>query len=46
VTVNTLKIEKTQIIIIANGGISQINTKDIYNIKKKSDIYIHFNICI
>ena len=46
VTVNTLKIEKTQIIIIANSGISKINTKDIYNIKKKTDIYIHFNICI
>jgi len=41
-----LKLTETQIVLLANCGISKINTDDIYNVSKKSDIYIHVELCI
>lgn len=39
-----LKLVETQIVLLANCGISRINTDDIYNVSKKSDIYIHVEL--
>jgi hypothetical protein len=39
-----LKLVETQIVLLANCGISKINTDDIYNVSKKSDIYIHVEL--
>jgi hypothetical protein len=39
-----LKLVETQIVLLANCGISKINTDDIYNVSKKSDIYIHIEL--
>jgi DnaJ-class molecular chaperone len=39
-----LKLIETQIVLLANCGISKINTDDIYNVSKKSDIYIHVEL--
>jgi len=35
-----------QIILLATMGISKMNTRDIYDISKKSDIYLHVDIFI
>jgi hypothetical protein len=40
IQVNTLKLVPTQTIIIVKKGITKINTKDIYDVSKKSDIYV------
>lgn len=39
-----LKLTESQIVLFANCGISRINTDDIYNVSKKSDIYIHIDM--
>jgi hypothetical protein len=38
------KIAENQVILLANMGISKMNTKDIYDISRKGDIYLH--VCI
>jgi len=40
------KIMDHQIILLATMGISKMNTRDIYDISKKSDIYLHVDIFI
>ena len=39
-----LRLLENQIYIIAGCGITQINQKDIYNVSKKGDIYVHITI--
>jgi len=39
-----LKLVESQIVLLANCGISRINTDDVYNVSKKSDIYIHVEL--
>jgi DnaJ-class molecular chaperone len=39
-----LKMTESQIVLLANGGISKINTDDIYNISKKGDIYLYVEL--
>jgi hypothetical protein len=39
-----LKIKKSQTLIMREQGISKINQNDIYDITKKSDIYLHITI--
>jgi len=34
-------IKPKQTVVLKNEGISKINTKDIYDISKKSDVYLH-----
>jgi hypothetical protein len=46
IDVNELKIKKQQTICFMNQGISKINTKDIYDISKKSNIYLNITIRI
>lgn len=41
-----LKLVKMQIIILSNQGVSIANTKDIYDITKKSDIYLHIELVV
>ena len=41
-----LKITKSQTILLREQGISKINQNDIYDITKKSDIYLHITILI
>ena len=41
---NQLKIKKEQIIVLREQGISKMNPNDIFDVSKKSDIYL--NICI
>jgi curved DNA-binding protein CbpA len=41
---NQLRIKKQQTIILREQGISRINQNDIYDITKKSDIYLHIEI--
>ena len=36
-----LMIKPKQTVVLKNEGISKINTKDIYDISKKSDVYLH-----
>jgi DnaJ-class molecular chaperone len=36
-----LFVKQTQTIVLKNEGISKINTNDIYDISKKSDVYLH-----
>jgi hypothetical protein len=36
-----LSVKKLQTIVLKNEGISKINTNDIYDITKKSDVYLH-----
>jgi hypothetical protein len=38
------KFADRQVILLANMGISKINTNDIYDISKKGDIYLHVDI--
>lgn len=44
ITTSTLKIIKKQIITLKEQGIPRINTNDIYDITKKSDIIIHIEL--
>jgi len=39
-----LRLVEEQIYMIAGSGITQINQKDIYDISKKGDIYVHITI--
>jgi DnaJ-class molecular chaperone len=39
-----LKLVESQIVLLANCGISRINTDDVYNVSKKGDIYIHVEL--
>jgi len=39
-----LKLIESQIVLLANCGISKINTDDIYNVSKKTDIYVHLEL--
>lgn len=41
-----LKMKKTQTIILREQGISKINTTDIYDVTKRSDVYLHLNITL
>ena len=41
---NQLKLMEEQKYVIAGSGITQINSKDIYDISKKGDIYVHISI--
>lgn len=41
---NQLKLTEEQKYVIAASGITQINMKDIYDISKKGDIYVHISI--
>jgi len=43
---STLKLTQNQNISIADGGISRINVKDVYDITKKSNIHINVTLCI
>ena len=36
-----LVVKPNQTVVLKNEGISKINTKDIYDISKKSDVYLH-----
>jgi curved DNA-binding protein CbpA len=36
-----LAVKPNQTVVLKNEGISKINTKDIYDISKKSDVYLH-----
>lgn len=38
------KLTDHQVILLTNMGISKINTKDIYDISKKMDIYLHIDL--
>jgi len=38
------KLADHQVILLANMGISKINTRDIYDVSKKGDIYLHVDI--
>jgi curved DNA-binding protein CbpA len=39
-----LKMTSSQIIVLANVGISKINTEDVYNVSKRADVYVHLEI--
>jgi hypothetical protein len=39
-----LKMTSSQIIVLANVGISKINTEDVYNVTKRADVYLHLEI--
>lgn len=39
-----LKMKSTQTIILKEQGISKINTSNIYDVSKRSDVYLHFTI--
>jgi curved DNA-binding protein CbpA len=39
-----LVIKPKQTVVLKNEGISKINTKDIYDISKKSDVYLHITL--
>jgi len=41
-----LKLTRTQTVILANQGISKINTKDIYNVSKRGDVYLNITILL
>jgi hypothetical protein len=41
---NQLKMTAKQTVLLANCGISRVNTDEIYNITKKSDIYVHIEL--
>jgi hypothetical protein len=41
---NQLKMTAKQTVLLANCGISRVNTDEIYNITKKSDIYAHIEL--
>jgi hypothetical protein len=39
-----LKMTSSQIVVLANVGISKINTEDVYNVSKRADVYVHLEI--
>ena len=39
-----LAVKPNQTVVLKNEGISKINTKDIYDINKKSDVYLHIEL--
>ena len=39
-----LVVKPNQTVVLKNEGISKINTKDIYDISKKSDVYLHIEL--
>jgi hypothetical protein len=39
-----LKMTHLQVVVLANVGISKINTDDIYNVSKRADVYFHLEI--
>jgi hypothetical protein len=41
-----LKLTRTQTVILANQGISKINTNDIYNVSKRGDVYLNIQILV
>jgi len=41
---NELLVKRKQSIVLKNEGISKINTKDIYDISKKSDVYVYIDL--
>jgi hypothetical protein len=41
ITVGEIKLKKEQTFLLFGSGISKINTKDVYDISKKSNIYIN-----
>lgn len=41
---NQIKFMEHQVILFANMGISKINTKDIYDVTRKTDIYLHLDL--
>jgi len=44
ITVNLLKLVDEQTIVFSNMGISKVNTENIYDISKKSDIIVHLTL--
>jgi hypothetical protein len=44
IKVSLLKLSPYQTVILANMGISRINVKDVYDVTKKSDIYINITL--
>lgn len=44
IEVSSLKLVKEQIVLFIRKGITVINTKDIYDISKKSDVFIHITL--
>jgi uncharacterized protein (DUF1919 family) len=44
ITVNLLKLVEEQTIVFSNMGISKVNTENIYDISKKSDIIVHLTL--
>ena len=41
-----LKLSRTQTVVLANQGISKINTKDIYNVSKRGDVHLNITIFV
>ena len=41
-----LKIKKTQTIVLKDQGISRINTADIYDVSRRSDVYLYFTLSV
>ena len=46
IPVSSLKMIENQTILFANKGITKINTKNIYDITKNGDIYIHIKLSL
>lgn len=46
ITVNLLKLVDEQTIVFSNMGISKVNTENIYDISKKSDIIVHLTLIL
>jgi DnaJ-class molecular chaperone len=44
INIDDIKIKKSQIITINNDGISKIDYENIYNVEKKSNIYINISL--
>jgi hypothetical protein len=44
ITVNLLKLVDEQSIVFSNMGISKINTENVYDVSKKSDIIVHLTL--
>lgn len=44
INIDDIKIKKKQIIVLKNMGISNINYENIYNIDKKSNIYVNLSL--
>jgi len=46
ITINLLKLVEEQSIVFSNTGISKINTENVYDISKKSDIIVHLKLVL